>query len=72
MYRTATVLIGLVLLTACSDARDASAEANGDNEDRPKTGYEQSLQKARDVEQDVMEAAEKRRQKIEEQESGGG
>jgi len=72
MYRMAMVLAGFVLLTACGDAQENSADANGENEDSPQTGYEQALQKARDVEDDVMEADEKRRQVIDEQGKGDG
>jgi hypothetical protein len=61
----------LALLTAACGGGTEPAASETDESDRAKTGYEQSLDKARAVEGRVLEAAEKKKQQIEEQEGGG-
>jgi hypothetical protein len=65
----AALLFGM-LTAACGGGTEPDPSGT-DDEERPRTGYEESLDKAREVEDQVLEAAEERKRQIEEQ-SGGG
>lgn len=62
----------LASLCACSDPGQGQAEADEESGPALTSGYQRSLEKARDVEDQVLEADEKRRKIIEEQQGGGG
>ncbi len=59
----------LTILCACSDP--GPRQADEESEPALTSGYQRSLDKARAVEDQVLEAAEKQNKMIEEQERGG-
>lgn len=82
MPRHFLMLILVSLICACG-ASDEDRRSAGNDEpdteaaseapsDGPKTGYGQALQRAKDVERQAEDAAEKRAQEIEKLQEGGG
>jgi hypothetical protein len=69
-----TILLSLatVLMVACGNSStESSEEASTRSEpDLPGQGYDRALERARGVEQDVLDAAERQREQIDEQEGG--
>jgi len=73
-----TILLSLatVLMVACGNsstepANDAANDGTTQNNpDLPGQGYDRALERARGVEQDVLDAAERQREQIDEQEGG--
>ncbi len=62
----------LALLVACGgEAPDTLSESAPADTDHPIQAYDQALDRARDVNQDVLDAAQRQREAIEEQEGGG-
>lgn len=61
--------IGLFLLCGCSE-RTPGGEDQEAGSDNPASGYVEAVDKARDVEDQVLEAAEKQKRQIEAQEDG--
>ena len=68
-----TLSLCTLALCACTGSQDPAPESAPEQEpDRTRSsGYEQSLERARQVETQVLDAAEEQRRKIEEQEGGG-
>ena len=65
--------LAMIILVACGNS---SSDPAADQEPRsapdlPGQGYDQALERARNVEQDVLDAAERQREAIEDQEGGG-
>jgi len=70
-----------VLFVGCGDtsthtSSDTSNDASNDSATRakpdlPGQGYDRALERARNVEQDVLDAAERQREQINEQDGGG-
>lgn len=71
MPKPLTIILAAVICCACSDTSPAPDNDDTDESKRAKTGYEQSLDRAREVEDDVLEAAEKQKKDIDEQTGGG-
>lgn len=69
MFKLIMITGLLAILCACSDP--GHRQADEESEPALTSGYERSLEKARGVEDQVLEAAEKQRKMIEEQERGG-
>ena len=72
MPKPLTVILAALICCACSDTTSTAPDNDeADESERAKTGYEQSLDRAREVEEEVLEAAEKQKKAIEEQTGGG-
>ncbi|NBD95870.1 MAG: hypothetical protein GVY11_05275 [Gammaproteobacteria bacterium] len=71
MPKPLTVLLAAMICCACSDNAATPDKDDADESSRAKTGYEQSLDRAREVEDDVLEAAEEQKKAIDEQTGGG-
>jgi hypothetical protein len=66
------LILALAVLTACGGAPDDSTSdaATRSEPDPPVQAYDQALDRARGVNQDVQDAAQRQRDQIEEQEGG--
>jgi hypothetical protein len=64
--------LAIILITACGNSStDSSEDAAARSEpDLPGEGYDRALERARGVEQDVMDAAQRQREQIDDQEGG--
>lgn len=65
MLKFAVVTLIAAMCCACSDTSTAPGSSENDASKRARTGYEQSLDRAREVEGQVLEAAEKQKQALE-------
>lgn len=77
MKSTPSLAPVLLLIAACSNSGSDSSVSDSANEDaaraessRPVHGYEQALERVRDVNQDILDAAQRQREQIEKQEGG--
>lgn len=63
----------ILLIAGCGNSSSDSSkpEAAKAESSQPVHGYEQALERARDVNQDILDAAQRQREQIEEQEGGG-
>ncbi|RFF31596.1 hypothetical protein [Wenzhouxiangella sediminis] len=72
MPKPLTVILAALICCACNDTTSTATDNDEtDESERAKTGYEQSLERAREVEDEVLEAAEKQKEAIEEQTGDG-
>lgn len=71
MPRSPTVILVAMICCACSDPSTAPENGVTEESNRTKTGYEQSLERAREVEDQTREAAERTERAIEEIDEGG-
>lgn len=71
MPKSPTVILAAMICCACSDPSTAPENGTTEGSDRTKTGYEQSLERAREVEDQTREAAERTERAIEEIDEGG-
>ncbi|GEM_PF-3599460 len=71
--KTILVSLATVLMVACGNSSTESSEdaATRSEPDLPGQGYDRALERARGVEQDVLDAAERQREQIDEQGGGG-
>jgi hypothetical protein len=65
-------ILAALLVAACggSSTDSSQGEANRSEPDLPGSGYDRALERANAVEQDVLDAAQRQRDQIEEQEGG--
>jgi len=73
MVRYVVVSFLFVLMIGCSDNNDNRAQKQGNEEQTRKTVIDpqlEALERAKAVEQDVLDAAEKQRKEIDEQSDG--
>lgn len=71
MHKPPTIILAVLICCACSDSSPPPEADGTDEAEGSKTGYEQSLDSARDVEDQVLEAAEKQKKAIDEQTGDG-
>lgn len=67
MHKLAAAILITTICCACSDPSPPPNSSENNAAERAKTGYEQSLDRAREVEGQVLDAAERKKKLLEEQ-----
>jgi len=64
--------LATILIVACGNSSTESSNDSGaqTEPDLPGQGYDRALERARSVEQDVLDAAQRQREQIDEQDGG--